>query len=643
MTYASVVDRDAIENEMVWGDRDLPVTTYGLLSQTAGKFPSRNAVTYQLMSGPTDKCETFSWSELKDKTTQVANMLRELGVGETDVVAYLLPNTNETVLTYLGGQVAGIVNPINPLLEPEQIAAILRETNAKVLVTLRAFPKTDVSQKAADAVALAPNVHTVLEVDLHRYLTGIKKLIVPLIRPKTTVTHEAKVLNFNAEMNRQSTTLAFEDSTVDRVAAFFHTGGTTGMPKVAQHKYSGIVYNGWLGARLLFTEEDVQICPLPMFHVFAAIVSLGASLASGAHVVFPTPQGYRGEGVFDNFWKLIERHKVTFMITVPTALSALMQRKVDADISTLRIAFCGSSPLPLELYRRFEEAVNAEKGPTDVKLSICEGYGLTEATCLVSINPPDGEKRVGSIGIPFPYTDVRIVNVATQIDCGSDEVGEICVASPGVYDGKTYTETAKNADLFYPGENSPLGKSVQYLRTGDLGRIDAEGYLWITGRAKDLIIRGGHNIDPAEIEEALAGHEAVAFAGAIGQPDAHAGEIPCVYVELVDGATATEAELMAYAKANIHERTAHPKHLEIMDELPKTAVGKIFKPDLRKRAITRIFNAALANAGVAAEVGSVAEDKKRGLVAHLVKTGTVDAAGVTKALGAFTNPWDLAE
>ena len=643
MTYASVVDRDAIENEMVWGDRDLPVTTYGLLSQTAGKFPSRNAVTYQLMSGPTDKCETFSWSELKDKTTQVANMLRELGVGETDVVAYLLPNTNETVLTYLGGQVAGIVNPINPLLGPEQIAAILRETNAKVLVTLRAFPKTDVSQKAADAVALAPNVHTVLEVDLHRYLTGIKKLIVPLIRPKTTVTHDAKVLNFSAEMNRQSTTLAFEDSTIDRVAAFFHTGGTTGMPKVAQHKYSGIVYNGWLGARLLFTEEDVQICPLPMFHVFAAIVSLGASLASGAHVVFPTPQGYRGEGVFDNFWKLIERHKVTFMITVPTALSALMQRKVDADISTLRIAFCGSSPLPLELYRRFEEAVNAEKGSTDVKLSICEGYGLTEATCLVSINPPDGEKRVGSIGIPFPYTDVRIVNVATQIDCGSDEVGEICVASPGVYDGKTYTETAKNADLFYPGENSPLGKSVQYLRTGDLGRIDAEGYLWITGRAKDLIIRGGHNIDPAEIEEALAGHEAVALAGAIGQPDAHAGEIPCVYVELVDGATATEAELMAYAKANIHECAAHPKHLEIMDELPKTAVGKIFKPDLRKRAITRIFNAALANAGVAAEVGSVAEDKKRGLVAHLVKTGTVDAAGVTKALGAFANPWDLAE
>ena len=633
MTYASVADRNAIENEISWEDRDLPVTTYALLSQTAGKFPDRKALSYQMFSDPKAFCETLTWRELHEKSTQVANMLRDMGVGETDVVAYLLPNATETVLTYLGGQIAGIVNPINPLLDAEQIAAILRETNAKVLVTLRAFPKTDVAQKAAEAVALAPNVETVLEVDLHRYLTGIKKFIVPLIRPKNPVTHNAKVLDFNAEMSRRPTTLAFADSTTDRVAAYFHTGGTTGMPKVAQHLYSGIVYNAWLGARLLFTENDVQMCPLPMFHVFAAIVSLGASLGSGAQIVLPTPQGYRGEGVFDNFWKLIERHKATFVISVPTAMSALMQRKVDADISSLRLVFCGSAPLPLELYRRFEEAAG---------VTICEGYGLTEATCLVSINPPDGEKRIGSIGIPFPYTDVRIVNVATQLDCGPDEIGEICVASPGVYDGKTYTEAAKNVDLFYPGEGSPLKGAPQYLRTGDLGRIDPEGYLWITGRAKDLIIRGGHNIDPAEIEEALAGHEAVAFAGAIGQPDAHAGEIPCAYVELVDGATITEKELLAYAKERIHERAAHPKYLEILPELPKTAVGKIFKPDLRKLAITRIYDRALSDAGISATVASVSEDKKRGLVAHIARSADVDDGDVVKALGAFAAPWDWA-
>lgn len=642
MSYVNMADRNAIENEMSWDDRGLPVTTFGQITKTAAAFPNRPAVTFQMFSDDGAPADTLSWAELRAQVAQAANMFRALGVGETDVVAFLLPNTSETILTYLGGQVAGIVNPINPLLDAEQIAAILRETGAKVLVTLKAFPKTDVAQKAADAVALAPNVKSVVEVDLLRYLTGLKKFIVPWIRPKVEVKHSAKIFDFRKEMANHGRELAFADSTEDRVAAYFHTGGTTGMPKVAQHRYSGIIYNAWLGDRLLFTEEDVQICPLPLFHVFAAIVSLGASLGSGAHVVFPTPQGYRGDGVFDNFWKLIERHKVTFMITVPTALSALMQRPVgNCDISTLRIAFCGSAPLPLELYKRFEKVVNDATKDKPGELSICEGYGLTEATCLVSINPPDGEKRVGSIGLPFPYTKVRIVSVSTQTDCGVDEIGEICVASPGVYDGKTYTETAKNNDLFYPGAENPAGEEVQYLRTGDLGRIDPDGYLWITGRAKDLIIRGGHNIDPAEIEEALAGHDAVAFAGAIGQPDAHAGEVPCAFVELVDGASITTGELLEHAKKHIHERAAYPKHLEILDELPKTAVGKIFKPDLRKRAITRILNAALADAGVATTIESVVEDKKRGLVAKITKTGSVTEADVTKALGAFTTPWDL--
>ncbi|WP_296418776.1 acyl-CoA synthetase [Pseudooctadecabacter sp.] len=630
MTFASMADRNAIENEMPWGERELPHSVWAQLGETAGKYGDRKAVTFQMFSGENDPDETLTWSQLQGKVAQTANLFRDLGVGSDDVVAFLLPNSMETVLTYLGGTVAGIVNPINPLLDADQIGAILRETNAKVLVTLRAFPKTDVAQKAAEAVDLAPNVKTVVEVDLLKYLTGIKKLIVPLIRPKVKVNHGATVIDFNKSIAKQPSTLKFDDPKEDRVAAYFHTGGTTGMPKVAQHRNSGIIYNAWLGNRLLFTHEDVQMVPLPLFHVFATIVAMGASLSSGAQIVFPTPQGYRGDGVFDNFWKLIERHKATFMITVPTAMSALMQRPVNANIDSLRLAFCGSAPLPLELYKKFEAAAG---------VNICEGYGLTEATCLVSINPPEGEKKVGSIGCPFPYTNVRIVDPATQLDLGTDEIGEICVYSPGVSQGDTYTEADKNADLYYPGANV---KARQYLRTGDLGRIDADGYLWITGRAKDLIIRGGHNIDPAEIEEALAGHAQVAFAGAIGQPDAHAGEVPAAYVELVDGATVTVEELMEFAKNHIHERAAYPKHLEILDELPKTAVGKIFKPDLRKSAITRIYNKALADAGVGAEVTSVIEDKKRGLVAQVTKTGETTDEAVTGALGSFTRPWEWA-
>ena len=625
MTFATVADKNEIEGQMPWADRDIPATLYGVLSRTTGKFPSRNAVSYQLFSGPKDKAETLSWQQLHDKTVQTANLFRKLGVGEKDVVAYILPNCNETMLTFLGGAIAGIVNPINPLLEPEQIASILRETGAKVVVTLKAFPKTDVAQKTAEAVRHAPGVDTVLEVDLLRYLTPPKSWIVPLVRPKNPTGHHADVKDFVKEVAKQNTTLDFADSAGDRVAAYFHTGGTTGMPKVAQHTYNGMIYNGWLGHELNFDETDNIICPLPLFHVFACHVIVMASLASGAHVVFPTPQGYRGEGVFDNFWKLIERWQITFIITVPTAISALMQRPIDADVSSVKNAFSGSAPLPLELFKRFEAATGVQ---------IVEGYGLTEATCLVSCNPVEGNKKVGSIGIMLPYTDVKILKGSPEgpVACGVDEVGEICISSPGVMVGATYTEAEKNRDLFH-------GK---YLRTGDLGRVDEDEYLWITGRAKDLIIRGGHNIDPAEIEEALLGHEAVAFSGAIGQPDAHAGEVPCAFVELVEGASVTEAELLEYCKVHVHERAAQPKHMTILDELPKTAVGKVFKPDLRKLAITRVYNAALEEAGVEARVVSVVDDKKRGLVAQL-SAGTKDDGAVNGVLGDFIRPWEWAQ
>ncbi len=625
MPYASYADRAAIETEMPWADRDVPKTMYKLLERTKEQFGKRPAVSFQLTSSPKDAGETLTWAELFEKVTQTANLLRSLRVGPNDTVAFLLPNCSETVMALLGGMVAGIANPINPLLEPEQISAILRETNAKVLVTLRAFPKTDIAHKAAEAVRFAPNVHTVLEVDLLRYLSPPKSWIVPLIRPKAPDYAHADVLNFSKAIAKQNTTLDFEDTDEDRVAAYFHTGGTTGMPKVAQHKYSGMIYNGWLGAKLLFSSDDNVICPLPLFHVFAVHPIMMSMMSSGAHVIFPTPAGYRGEGVFDNFWKLVERWQVTFMITVPTAVSALMQRPVDADISSLKTAFSGSAPMPLELFKRFESACG---------VSICEGYGLTEATCLVSINPPAGEKRVGSVGIPFPYTDVKILRHGPDgpIECGVEEVGEICVANPGVYAGSTYTEADKNADLFHYD---------CYLRTGDLGRLDADGYLWITGRAKDLIIRGGHNIDPAEIEEALLTHPAVAFAGAIGQPDAHSGEMPCAYVELVDNAEVTCEELLAHAKKHIHERAACPKHLEILPELPKTAVGKVFKPDLRKSAIKRIYNAALTGTG--AEVIEVVDDKRRGLTARLQRSDSTDTKAVEAALSAHTRPWEWAD
>ena len=322
MSFASAQDVLDIEAEMSWDQRDVPASVYQMLAETTQAFPDRPAISYQLFSDPGAPAQTLSWSAFHAQICQAANLFRSLGVSETDVVALVLPNCLETAVATIGGAVAGIINPINPLLDPEQIGSILRETNAKVVVTLKAFPKADIAQKCAEAVRHAPNVKTVLEIDLNRYLSPPKSWIVPLVRPKNPVAHNATVLNFNKALQGQATTLSFTESAGDRVAAYFHTGGTTGMPKVAQHRNSGMVYNGWLGHRLLFTERDSVMCPLPLFHVFACHVILMAMIKSGAHVVFPTPAGYRGDGVFDNFWKLCERWKTTFVITVPTAASA---------------------------------------------------------------------------------------------------------------------------------------------------------------------------------------------------------------------------------------------------------------------------------------------------------------------------------
>lgn len=621
----------AIEDEMPIADRWSEKTVYQRLCTTRMAHPDRPALSFQLKSGPKDKAVTLTWDQLTRRVTQAANLFRSLGVGPDDVVAFLLPSSHETVITLLGGMTAGIVAPINPTLEPEQIAALLRETNAKVLVTLKSFPKANVAQLAAAALATAPSVKTVVEIDLLPHLSGLASLIVPLIRPKTEAKHQARVIEFNAALDGQrDDALTFAERGDDPICAYFHTGGTTGMPKIAQHRHNGVLYNGWVGDKMLFNPDDVVLCPLPMFHVFGTYPIWMGCLFSGAHMVLPTPAGYRGDGVFDNFWKLVERWKVSFIVTVPTATAALLQRPVDADISSLKNAFSGSAALPVEIFNNFQETTGVE---------IIEGYGMTETTCVISVNPPGGKRRVGSVGFPFPYTKVKILDCAADgtinSECGTDEIGEICVSNAGVLVGETYRDPAKNVGLFADDE---------YLRTGDLGRIDADGYLWITGRAKDLIIRGGHNIDPALIEEAMVAHPDVAFAGAVGQPDSHSGELPCVYIELVKGADADVAALQAFAKEHVPERAAVPKYLEVLDELPKTAVGKVFKPALRKMAITRIFNAALVEAGLSVEVTDVFEDKKRGLVARISRgDGALTEDDINAVLGGFVPPWEWAE
>ena len=624
--FANRLDFTDLENEMPISDRWAAKTVYQRLCQTRDIHGERPAVSFQLKSGNKDKNITLSYNELTDRITQTANLFRSLGIGPNDVVAYLLPTSHETLITLMAGVTAGIVAPINPTLSPDHISSLLKEVNAKVVVTLKAFPKTELAQLAHTAVKNAKCVETVLEIDLLPHVSSPLKFLIPFIRPKVNIEHDAKIIEFDSEVSKQNKKLEFLESDEDPYCAYFHTGGTTGMPKIVQHRHSGALYNGWLGAEILMDEFDVVICPMPLFHVFAAYPAWLCVMTAGSHIVMPTPAGYRGDGVFKNFWKLVERYKGTFVITVPTAAAALMNHTIDADISTLKNIFCGSAPMPTKLFEKFQK---------ETGVSIIEGYGMTEATCLVSCNPPDGERKIGSVGLPLPFTEVRVLEISRKDEvlkeCKDGEPGEVCVYNPGINIGFTYTDPIKNKSLFIEDK---------FLRTGDIGYLDVDGYLWLTGRAKDVIMRGGHNIDPLIIEEALSGHPSVSLVGAIGQPDIYSGELPCAYVELISGSEVTVQELMDYAKENVSDYTACPKYIEVLDQLPKTAIGKVFKPELRCLSITRIFNDALLKNNIGALVSDVIEDKKFGLVAKLDKIDKqISDQLINSVLGDFITPW----
>ena len=274
-----------------------------------------------------------------------------------------------------------------------------------------------------------------------------------------------------------------------------------------------------------------------------------------------------------------------------------------------------------ELFREFERR-------TGVK--ILEGYGLTEGACVSSINPPHGERRIGSIGIRIAYQNMRAVLLDDSgeylRDADVDETGLITISGPNLFEG--YLEERHNQGLWIDIDGQ------RWLNTGDLGRQDAQGYFWLTGRKKELIIRGGHNIDPKQIEEALQAHPAVALAAAIGSPDAYSGEVPVAYVQLRPGHTCNAEELESFAQLNISERAAVPKRIEILETLPLTAVGKIFKPALQQREIARVVQQEVEHLCLQEIAVDVVQDGRRGLVA-CIRAGA-DEENLARLLGRYS-------
>lgn len=569
-TIRSLADIEMIEQTPLT-ERDLPSSTYELIARSAKRAPNNPALTFLLQASDDEQPLTLSYAELFGKITQTANAFHRLGLSKDRVVSFLLPNLPHTHYTIWGGEAAGIVNAINPLLDAEHILELIKASKSEILVTLAPFPGTQLWDKVASLGDQLSHLKAIIVVDLANFLPEPQQAAIKAARgplPEGVLEFDALIAQCPADHLESQRVFHPDD-----IASYFHTGGTTGTPKLAPHSHHNEVVMAYsMSLVTRFNEQDTALCGLPLFHVNGVIVTGLTAFLTGSQVLLATPQGYRTPALINNFWKIIERHKVSFFSGVPTIYAALLEVPSQGyDLSSLKYALCGAAPMPVELIRQFEQRSGVR---------LIEGYGLTEGTCGSCANPADGEMRPGSIGLRMPYCEVeiKIIDEDGQFlrNADNNEVGQLCIRGPSVFKG--YLKAENNQGIWVDGD---------WFKTGDLGRQDADGYFWLTGRSKDLIIRGGHNIDPQVIEEAMHKHPAVAMAAAVGKPDERVGELPAVYIQLKPEHSVTAEQLLQHAQQSISERAAIPRDIWLIEHMPVTAVGKIFKPELRLDAMRR--------------------------------------------------------
>jgi fatty-acyl-CoA synthase len=571
--YATPDDLAAIE-AVPLEKRGLPESTYALLARAATRWPDRTAFSVLPDAARWREPQRRSFAELLTDVHRYANLFHDLGIRRGDAVALMAPNCAELITATLAAQLAGIAAPLGSGLSRQHLAELLRRSGARVLVTAGPDLAPD-TWDTAQALAREGWLDAVLVLRA----TGS-----PGGEPEPLAAMDGVRIGYLADLAAAMDGSAFvgvPPRSAD-LAALFHTGGTTGAPKLAAHTHTGEVADAWmLSAGSMFDSETVVFAALPLFHVNALVVTLLAPLFKGQPVVWAGPLGYRDPALYGNFWKIVEHYRIGAMSAVPTVYGALAQRPVDADISSLRYPMVGASPLPAAVRDGFQ---------TSTGITLIEGYGLTEATCASARTYPE-VKRPGSVGQRLPYQRMRVVQGGAHgawQDVPVGDIGLLALSGPTVFPGYVVDRTADGHVL------DGLGKLHDgWLDTGDLARVDADGFVYLAGRAKDLIIRGGHNIDPAIVEGALLAHPQVTAASAVGRPDAHAGEVPVAYVTLTSGATATEDELRDWASQRVPDRTATPKTVTVLDELPVTAVGKPYKLALRTDATRRELRAAL--------------------------------------------------
>lgn len=526
---------------------------HDLFLATATHARDRKALTVLRSPDPADVGVSLTHRELLVEITRAANMFHGLGLGQDcGVAAFLSPTLPELPALLLGAQVAGTASSLNYLLTRDAIVDLLDAQQATILV----IPSRELDEtcwsKAEDVFDHVPTLTQVIVIGGGgEGRTGYRGLEDALGACR------ADALDFRPSADR------------DTVCALFHTGGTTGRPKLVQLTHGNQIHAAFGFAQVFgYDEWDTVINGFPFFHV-GGTMTVGLSvLAAGGHVVVPSPHALRPSAVIEGHWRIVQHFGATVVSGVPTSIAALTNSWEEAtDVSSVRMALTGGAVLPKAVGSRFEATTG---------IRLFETYGMTETAAAIAFNPGRGTPVAGSVGFRAPYSETRIVRLdaADAEQCGPNEGGLVQVRGPQVFPG--YVDAAHNAGT--------LGADG-WLTTGDVGYLTADGRLVLTGREKDLIVRSGHNIDPAAIEDVANQFEGVQISAAVGMPDQYAGEVPALFVVPAPGKHVDVGALKAHLEARVHEPPARPRSIHVIDALPVTAVGKIFKPALRDLAI----------------------------------------------------------
>lgn len=526
------------------------------LQRSARDFPDRNALTFQGYG--------IGFRELEDMVDRFASVLRGFGVQKGDRVAILLPNLIPCVAAYYAILKIGAVCVMNnPLYTDRELEHQFNDSESKVLITLDLLGNRMIDLRPRTSI------RQIVYTSIGDYLPFPKNLLFPLVGKKKGLKADVKSaddvyrwkeLLSGAGPDTAETDLSFED-----LAMLQYTGGTTGVSKGVRLTHGNLSkqvqhIRAWFPE--LRSGEEIMLGALPFFHVFGLSTAMNFAVYMGwSNILIPKPQP-------EQLLEAIGKFRPTFAPLVPTMFIGILNHEnlKTTDMTSIKGCFSGSAPLPTEVIRRFEDVTGS---------TIVEGYGLTESSPVTHINPFRGKRKIGSIGVPISDTLCRIVSLEDgESDMPVGEEGELFIQGPQVMAGY-HNKPEATADTLTDG----------WLHTGDIATMDEEGYFTIVDRKKDMIISGGYNVYPRDIEEVFFEHPKIQEAAAIGVPHETRGEQVKVFVVLREGESATEEELLDFCKDKL-AKYKWPTRIEFRDELPKTNVGKVLKKDLRKEEKT---------------------------------------------------------